>query len=168
MSISLVGTVQRKVYYGWIIVGVTFFGFFMSDAFLGLILGLFIKPMSDTFGWSRTEAVGPIAAGTLVAGFGSPILGRVVDRFGARLPMVVGAIAGGGMLVLMPWLRELWQFFLFYGVIGAIARESIGGIVGSTAIANWFVKKRGRAFALATMGVPVGGTLLVPPNVLLE
>jgi MFS family permease len=59
-------------------------------------------------------------------------------------------------------VHALWEYYLFYGVIGALGMVGYGGLVTNTVIAKWFVRKRGRAMGISTLGVSVCGVVFVP------
>ena len=76
--------------------------------------------------------------------------------------MAVASLAGGFLLLGIAGTDRLWQFYLLYGVLFGLLRPGIGDLVAGTTVANWFIKKRGMAYAVASMAVPVAAILLVP------
>ena len=93
-----------------------------------------------------------MAVGSLAA----PIIGRTMDRHGARPIMVVSLVVFGISFLLRPFIQELWHLYLlsflqFAGFSGA-AFLPAGRLVGI-----WFPKSRGRAMGFATMGNNFGG-----------
>ena len=76
--------------------------------------------------------------------------------------MTVGAIVAGLGTMLMSQTHSVWQFFLFYAVIGAVGNAGLSHIVTTTAIAKWFVRMRGRATGIANTGYNVGEAVMVP------
>lgn len=92
-------------YYGWVIVAVVFvtmaIGVNARTAF-----SLLFPPIIDEFGWDRGITAGAFSFGFVVSGFMSPLIGRMMDRFGPRAVMELGvALMGGGML-LAPWTTQ--------------------------------------------------------------
>ena len=86
-------------FYGWIIVAVTFvtmaIGVNARTAF-----SLFFPPIIDEFGWERGVTAGAFSFGFLVSAAVSPLIGRMMDRFGPRAVMELGvALMGGGLLL---------------------------------------------------------------------
>jgi sugar phosphate permease len=128
----------------------------------GLTFGLFIKPMGDelgigraVFGWAQT-------ARQIANAIASPTTGQLIDRFGVRvlLPAAIGvsALALVGLAV----LNEAWQLVALFGLMGLAGLAGPGSLVTSVPIAKWFVRGRGRAMAVATLGNPIGGVIFVP------
>jgi MFS family permease len=95
----------------------------------------------------------------------APFLGRYADRpNGPRYLMMSGALLAGTALILLAFmLQHLWQFYLLFGVVWGVAGTALGGVIlGPTIVSKWFVRKRGRALAIATMGVSAGGVVAIP------
>lgn len=150
------------LFYGWYIVGVAFLGFFVNAGITLYAFGVLIKPMSEELDWPRSAMVG---AGTLAAVAGavvSPWIGRLIDRYGTRTVMAVSATLAGASLLPLSWVQSLGQFYLLYGAVNGLARPGMGGLSGPTAVANWFIRKRGRAMGFVAAGVSVGGIVFVP------
>lgn len=149
-------------FYGWIVVGVVFLAEFASSGMGGQTVSLFFKPMRDDLGWSLSRLVGAVTAQAIAGIIVAPFLGPLLDRFGTRPIMLFGAIVAGGGLVLLMAVQAVWQFWLLYAIVGALGLSELGQITGPVAIAKWFVRRRGRAMALATLGQPVGGLVMAP------
>ncbi len=160
---------QRKprYFYGWNIVAGSFFAHWMGAAIGVPEFGLFFKPMSKELGWTRAVTTVPLVMRNVLARFSGPIVGPLVDRFGPRYLMTVGAILAGAGTMLMSKTNSWWQFFLFFSVIGAIGNAGLGNLVTSTTIAKWFVRKRGRATGIAATGINVGEAVMTPVTYLL-
>ena len=92
----------------------------------------------------------------------SPAMGFAVDRYGPRYLMAGSAVVLGISLMLLSQTREIWQFILFYGVIGTFGVPGLGYSVVSPTIAKWFIRHRGRATGIATAGLNVGAVALTP------
>ena len=123
--------------------------------------GNFIIPLSREFGWSRTTISAIFSFARLEAGFIGPAEGWVVDRIGPRKLMLLGIPLMGLGFILLSRVNGLTTFLLVY-LFGVTLGNSVGmHTPASTAVANWFTKKRGLAFGIMWSGVGIGG-LLVP------
>ena len=155
--------IGRPFFYGWLIVLITFTTAMTTAGISGYGLSFFIVPMSEELGISRTQfsaiAVFRLALLPLL-----PFLGLLVDRkHGPRLLVTIGSIIAGLVLMSTSLVQELWQFYLMYGVIFGLAMFSMGGqLVGPAVISKWFIRKRGRAMAIGTMGISTGGFIIAP------
>ena len=156
---------QKRFFYGWIIVAVSFLCWVVADAFGFYTFGLFIGPIGKDLGWTTVAITGALTIRSLTAGLLGPIIGYIADkRYGAKILMSVGVLAAATATVLVSRMQALWQFYLFYGIIGALGMVGFGGLVTHTIIAKWFVRMRGRAMAIASMGVSISGIIFVPLN----
>lgn len=124
--------------------------------------GFFFKPMLEELGWNRTVMTGALLVRDLVSAGAYPAVGYAVDRYGPRFLMAGSAIVLGISLMLLSRTREIWQFVLFYGVIGTFGVPGLGYGVVSPTIAKWFIRNRGRATGIATAGLNVGAVALTP------
>ena len=83
-----------SIFYGWIIVGV---GIIVTCAGFGAMfsLGVFLQPMSEAMGWSRTAISTAALLNFLCMGVGSFAWGALSDRLGTRLVVLLGGILVG-------------------------------------------------------------------------
>ena len=149
---------SSKLYYGWVIVAVVALANFSRSAETFPVLGVFLKPMTEEFGWSRSVFSGAMSIGTLLGGFIAVGAGPLIDRFGPRWTVVIGTFVIGGTLILLAVIDSLWQFY-FLEIVGRMVTMGIVGLAVSVIIPKWFVKKRGRAVALSGMGLRLGNTV---------
>ena len=120
--------------------------------------GLFIAPIEETFGWSRTE-IGAALSFAAVGGLTAPFLGRAMDRFGAR-PILVFSLAVFGLsFCLRPLMTELWHWY----ALGFLQFATFSGLTVLPAgrlVAAWFPHIRGRMTGVAGTGNNVGGLVM--------
>ena len=84
-----------------------------------------------------------------------------IRRFGARVCVLVGALALAGSAATLPFVTEPWQLFAAYLVMAfAWATMSLGAI--NNILGLWFERKRGLAISLALNGASFGGVVIVP------
>ena len=156
------GPSQWPFFYGWVIVATLFLVNFGTMATGTLNFGLFVIPMGEDLdmsrgfiGWSQTTRM--VAGG--ISGF---FLGRLLDRHGGRLLIVVASITTGACMVGLFFVQNSWQFLGLFTVMGLIGLSAPGGLLTSVPVAKWFVRQRGRALAMATMGLGMGGIAFMP------
>ncbi|MFQ5873980.1 MAG: MFS transporter [Dehalococcoidia bacterium] len=156
---------RQAPFYGWWIVAVGFANNFCAAGFGGYAFSVLIKPMSDdlALGWSRTELVLGVTLSAIVSTGTGPLLGPLIDRkHGARIIMVFGGLAGGLGLSLLSQADRLWQYYLLFGVLSAFMLNTPIGLVVPTVVSKWFIRRRGRALIISTMGRPLSGMVLLP------
>ena len=151
----------RSLYYGWVVAGASGSIGFANAASAISILTIFVVPMSEEFGWGRTQIAGATTAGAILGAALAPFIGRLVDRFGSRLTLVIsGAIIGLGC-VYLSLMQTLLGFYLAF-TISRIADQGGVKIGTSVAAGKWFERYRGRATGLVFLVETVGVILLAP------
>ncbi len=152
---------KTEVFYGYWIVVATFFCLFIYSGFGAYGFSLFVRPLQADFGWGRGEIMVALTIWFLVMGMISPFIGRVVDRYGARIVIFTGALITGLGFVLISRMHYLWHFYSGYIIIG-VGMASIGHVPASTLVSNWFKKRRGTALGIMSTGIGAGGFVLAP------
>jgi MFS family permease len=151
-----------KIFYGWYIVILAFLVQFAVIGSQGFSLGVFMKPMTEDLGWSRSDIASVHTIGTIIGGFLALFIGPILDRRGARPLVIVGAILSGLGFLALSMIQELWHFYAIRGLIITVGSTCASIMVLNTAVSNWFIRKRGRAVTFGAMGVPFAGIALIP------
>lgn len=154
---------RRRLYYGWIILGVGTLAVFASSPGQTYVVAVFVDPIQRETGWSRTLVSGLYTAGSLTAAAGMLLIGRLLDRVGARVILtIVGLLLGfaAAWMSRVATPLDLYVGFAFLRLLGQGALT----VVATTMVALWFVRLRGRALALTSLGA-VAGQALFPPFV---
>lgn len=158
--------IQRLVrvlpfYYGWIIIAVAFvtmaLGVNARTAF-----SLLMPPILNEYGWDRGVTAGAFSFGFLISAFLSPVLGKLMDRYGPRFVLVLGIsaiVAGLGLATLG---TQPWHLYLTLGVLVGGGSVCMGYSGQSLFLPNWFVQRRGLAMSIAFSGVGIGSMVLLP------
>jgi len=144
----------------WIIVvaAIVIVGFGVGALFS---LAVFLKPMQESMGWSRT-AISAVALWMWVAyGTGSLMWGVLSDRWGARRVVVTGGILLGLGLVTSSRITSLWQLYVAFGGIVGVAAGAFYAPLTTTAT-RWFTANRGLAVALVSAGTGLGTFMVAP------
>ena len=154
-----------RVFYGWWIVLVAGAGlFFCYIPTVSFTFGLFSEPLSREFNWSRTGISLAFSLSLIAMCVAMPLVGRLVDRFGARKVIVPSVLILGMSFMSFYFLsNSLGQFYVVYIVMGLVGGGS-ATLPYSGVIAHWFDRKRGLALSLAAAGAGLG-SLVVPPLV---
>ena len=148
-------------YPGWKVVLAGFFGVMVSfAAIVPYTFGLFIKPLSLSFGWHREAISAGFTIAALTVAGASPALGILLDRFGPRrivLPCIV--IFSLALASLAGLSSSLTRFYLTFFVIGLVGNGT--AYIGySRAISTWFTRRRGFALSIMLAGSGCGAMLL--------
>lgn len=151
---------RPRVYYGWYVLAVAMLGSFLAAGTSQLLMSAMVRPLSDELGTSRSAVTAAISLGTILAGFLSPIIGRLADRYGPRPLMTLGALLLVGTYFGIAAVGELWQFYVVYVLGRGLTGSLVMSVVPQTAATNWFRRMRGRALGLLAMSTPLGGSTL--------
>lgn len=142
---------KQKIYYGWIMVIVAAIGVFFSGPGQTYSNSTFIDYLIADFGWSRTEVSSIYSIATFFAGLIMIVVGRFIDRFGQRLMMVGVGVLFAIALFYNSLVTTLPMLFLGFFLIRLLGQGSMS-LIPTTLVAQWFVKKRGVAFSLMSLG----------------
>ena len=153
---------EPRFFYGWYIVLAGFLGNVAAGGIQSFTFGVIYPAMSDALGWGRGAVAIGLALRPLGAAFMGPIVGPLIDKFGAKWLMFFSAIIGGIATIAVAEVTQIWQFYVVYGIAGALTFTGVGDLVATAVIPKWFIRKRGRALGLATMGNPAAGMVLAP------
>ena len=145
-------------YYGWAVLFGAGTSQFVRNAAASLTLAVFMYPISEDLGWSRTLIAGAASAGGLAATAASPFVGWIVDRYGARVVLATSVLVLGFSTISLSWATIPIAFYLAYG-IGRVIFSSPIQIGASVVVSRWFVARRGRATGLLFLSHSIGMTL---------
>jgi MFS family permease len=152
-------TTKPRFFLGWTVVAVALSASFTQVAFFNPTLGVFIPEFERDFGWSRTEISLGVTLGSFVGAAMAPFFGPMIDRYGSRRFVVGGTAFMAICLVLFSQIHSEWQFWLLY----ALGRGTAAGLIGLAAgvtVSKWFVRHRGRAIGVMSLGTRLGFALM--------
>lgn len=140
----------------WLIVFVCLFGISTGPAAFGLAsLGLLSEPLAAQFGWSRTQISAAVSLMMLATALSMPLVGRLVDRFGARRVLLPSIVILAGCFAVVPFVTQYWQFMAAYLAMGTIA-VGTNSVPYMRILASWFDRRRGLAIGIAGSGTGLG------------
>lgn len=152
---------KQPVFYGyWVVAGCFVLLFLFSGAGF-YSFGVFIKPLEDHFGWSRSAISLTISIYMIVHGIAAPFVGHITDKHGPKKVMTLLGLVTGAAFILISFTSSLWYFYLMYGLL-ALGSTGIGFIPVSGVLSRWFIRRRGTAIGSAMVGIAVGGLIMAP------
>ena len=120
--------------------------------------GLFVPSIEAQFGWSRTHisaSLSFVAVGSLMA----PLIGRLMDRIGARPILVCSLAVSAASYLARPLMSELWHWyalsFVQFAAFAGATVLPVGRLIGV-----WYGERRGRVMGVASAGPNFGGLVL--------
>jgi len=134
---------------------------------LGESFTVFLKPISDSFGWDRAEVVSIYSLTALAGGLAAPLIGRLFDHSGPRAVYALGLLLLGTAFTAAAHAQALWQFQLSIGLCVGSGIALIGNVPNSILLGRWFGKKLPTAMAVIYSATGAGVLLLLPGSQLL-
>ena len=151
-----------RLYYGWIVVAVMAVAGAVTMAMGTLNFGLFIKPMGDELGISRSTFGWAQSLRQFAMASTGPLLGVLLDRFGARWLLAVAGSVTGLCVASLSTVHSGTQLVALYVLIGLAGWASPGALMTSVPVMKWFVRRRGLAVGMLSAGVPIGALIFLP------
>ena len=122
--------------------------------------GVFFNSFVEELQWSRAVISGASSLALFLSGLFAMLVGRLTDRYGPRLLMSLSAVLIGLGHVLMAGIEDVWQLYLFYGIVFGVGLSAVDVIALSTT-ARWFTRSRGMMTGIVKVGTGAG-QLCVP------
>ena len=152
---------RKKPFYGWFIVAASVaMNCYLSIAFFQGFQ-VFFLPMVKEFGWSRAATSGAFSLRQLENGILAPLVGFLVQRWGARKVIFIGVLIGGIGLMSIGTINSLVAFYITFTIASVGVSGPSHGVSWPVVVSNWFRRLRGRALGIATMGPVLGGPFVV-------
>ncbi|MDE5454542.1 MFS transporter [Bradyrhizobium sp. CSA112] len=134
---------------------------------LGESFTVFLKPISENFGWDRAQVVSVYSLTWLAGGLMAPVVGRLFDRYGPRAVYSLGLLLLGGAFLVASQAQALWQFQLSVGLCVGIGIAFIGNVPNSILLGRWFGPRLPTAMAIVYSATGAGVLVLLPASQLL-
>ncbi len=156
----------RKVFYGWWVVLATSMIHCWGAGTFFYSFTAFFNPLVEEFGWSYSATSVAASIRSIEGGVASPLVGLASDRFGARRLLLLGSIVTGLGFVLFSRIDSLWSFYAVFLFL-SIGSSFLFPVPGWSAVAGWFIRKRGLAMGILSTAIGLGGGLIFMVNTLI-
>ncbi len=143
---------------------ITLVGGVLGSTTCGALLyawSVFIRPLHDEFGWNRADIALAFAIACLIFGLMTFPAGRLSDRFGPRIVVLIGALFLGAGFISSGFIYQKWQLYLSYGVIAGFG----GGLVYLPPVATapkWWPGRGALATGFSVVGLGLGSFIMAP------
>src|SRR4029079_523315 len=134
---------------------------------LGESFTVFLKPISENFGWDRAQVVSVYSLSWLMGGLTAPLVGRLFDRSGPRTVYALGLLLLGGAFLAASHAQSLWQFQLTTGLCVGLGIALVGNVPNSILLGRWFGPRLPTAMAVVYSAMGAGVLILLPASQLL-
>jgi len=142
---------KDDIFWGWYIVAGAFF-VMAANYGARYCFGIFVKPLSLEHGWSYSVISLAATINMLVYSIGAIFVGRMLDRIAPRWIMTTGAAIAASGFILTGFANSPITLYLPYGLLVGLGATGMGVVICSSSVGKWFIKMRGLALGIATMG----------------
>lgn len=152
---------KQGLFWGWYVVIGSFLVLSINYG-ARYCFGIFVKPLAAEYEWSRSVISLGASLNMFVYSVGSIVVGRIVDRVAPRWIITTGALIASLSFILTSFVKTPWQFYIVYGLMAGMGASGLGVVVTNSSVGKWFIRKRGLALGMATMGISFGTIVLTP------
>lgn len=148
------------IYYGWWVVLSTFTALFVGLSSGFYTVSVFLEPLQEAFGCTRTQVSSGFMIASFFSGFQSITAGFIVHRWGVKKVQLTGAVIIIAALTGLSFMNNIIQY---YGLMALLftGTSLVGTIPCQTIISQWFDRKRGFAMGLIMTGNGTGGMAMI-------
>jgi MFS family permease len=148
-------------FYGWKVVFACSVGVMLGASTLPMFtFGVLLKPLTETFGWSRGEASAAILVYNVVSIVIGPIIGRIIDRYGAKQFILFSMFCLGAAFIFAQRMSsDVRSLYLVYGLMGLVGAGT-SAMAYAKVVSAWFARKRGLALGITLAGSGFGAAIL--------
>lgn len=150
---------KKDVYYGWIVVLAAFLAILVSSL-RSYAFGVFIKPLTAEFGWSRAPISLAYSISLLLSAFFAIVFGRLSDRYGVRKVLILGLSLVVPGYIFCSLINSLNQLYLCFALIGTGSGAFYVPV--TTTVTRWFNKNKGLAIGITVSALGIGMAFFPP------
>jgi MFS family permease len=123
------------------------------------IVAVVLPAVQAEFGVARADASMPYSLMMIGFGLGGLLMGRLADRFGVMVPLLIGAVGLGLGFAVAGAAGSIWTFSLAHGLLIGLfgCSATFAPLIADTSL--WFVRRRGIAVAICASGNYLGGAI---------
>ncbi len=148
------------MFFGWRVVAGSFVAMMVVTGFFTYTFTLFVGPLRTEFDVGLEQVMYSLTLGTLMGLVMSPFMGVLIDKLPIRMIMTLGAVLLALGFFGMSRATSILAFNIIFALTFSIGNASVGTMAGSAAVSRWFVRNRGRALGITTIGTSVGGIFM--------
>ena len=152
---------QKFRYYSFVTTAYSFLLFYFGVALLNDGLNVIIPFVENMHGWSRGQVTSVVSIAALISIIVSYIVGTLVLRFGVKKNLIPILAMTGLAAIVMSRSNNFLDFSLCLGSLQVFAASGIM-LLPAVLLANWYVKRKGIAMGIATIGAPLSGATYSP------
>jgi len=154
-------TSDKKIFYGWWVV-IALFGVGTVGSMVRYSLTAFFPFISPELGWSRSLIGSGQTLTVLIYALLVPFVGRMTDRLGGRKTIFLGGLVNLCGWLLLSTMKSVWQLYLYYGFITAVAVGMNHYVPIQATGRKWFIKRAGLVGGILIAAFAVGTSIFIP------
>lgn len=151
---------EAGIFYGWWIVGASFLIQFTVMGTTFYSFGVLLKPLTEALGASRFAVGSALSMFLLVGALCGPLIGREVDRRGARGLMLLGTLFMAAGFLAFSRIDSLLGLYAAFGGLVGLGVALLGPLTNTALVARWFHRARGTALGISQIGVSLSGLFM--------
>ncbi|MBC8246766.1 MAG: MFS transporter [Deltaproteobacteria bacterium] len=151
----------RNIFWGWYVVMGSFFIMIVTYG-VRYSFGVFVKPMFAEYNWPMTIISLGASVNLVMYACSSLFTGWLLDRIAPKWVMTIGILVTTLGLILSSFIKTPLHLYLCYGVLVGAGSAGCGAVVSSATVGKWFVRHRGLAIGISSMGIGVGTMIMAP------
>jgi sugar phosphate permease len=152
---------SSKVYYGWIVVGITCL-VLLTSAGIRSTPGILMVPLEEEFHWSRATIALAVSINLILYGCIGPFAAAVMEKFGIRRSVLCALALVGLGVASTSMMQYPWQLILMWGVLVGVGTGFLASVLAAVVAARWFTARRGLVVGILSGGASTGQLLFLP------
>ena len=152
---------SNKIYYGWIVVGITCL-VLLTSAGVRSTPGILMVPLEEEFHWSRATIALAVSINLILYGCIGPFAAAVMEKFGIRRSVLCALALVGVGVASTSLMRYPWQLILMWGLLVGVGTGFLATVLAATVATRWFTARRGLVVGILSGGASTGQLLFLP------
>jgi MFS family permease len=147
----LANRINKKIYYGWIIVIVSAIALFFSSPGQTYSISVFNSYYETQLGYSKTLLSTGYSIATTIGGLLIIFVGRAIDKHGQRRMFIIVSIGLALTTLFSSFVLNIWMIYISFFFLRFLGQGSMT-LIPSSLVPQWFDKKRAFALSVVTFG----------------
>ena len=152
---------SNKIYYGWIVVGITCV-VLLTSAGVRSTPGILMVPLEEEFHWSRATIALAVSINLILYGCIGPFAAAVMEKFGIRRSVLCALALVGVGVASTSLMQYPWQLILMWGLLVGVGTGFLASVLAAIVAARWFTARRGLVVGILSGGASTGQLLFLP------
>lgn len=153
---------KGRLFYGWWVVAAASVQGMFGNGVVSNGFSIYFQPIRQDLGISYTAMSLVFSLARAEGGIAGPLVGWLVDRFGARRMVFLGGLMAGLGLIAISRANAYWQLLVLFAGVVSVGKSSGLGQTLMAAVNQWFIRRKGLAMSILMTSFAGGGAIVVP------